>query len=142
MEGKQNMIIEYIGLAEKVHGGYSIFFPDFAGFGSAGGTLEETRKNAREGLIGHIELMLEERGQTPQASSLDKIMALPEAKGCIPLVIGIVIPSGKAQRINITLDRALLDAIDLVAVNQHTTRSALFTEAAQKLLGSVDISLG
>jgi tartrate dehydratase alpha subunit/fumarate hydratase class I-like protein len=60
-----------------------------------------------------------------------------EAKGCIPLMIGIVIPSGKAQRVNITLDSELLDAIDLVAANQHKTRSALLAEAAQSLLGTL-----
>ena len=32
------MITEYIGLAEKVKRGYSVFFPDFPGFGSAGDT--------------------------------------------------------------------------------------------------------
>lgn len=131
------MIIEYIGLAEKVSDGYSVFFPDFLGCGSAGHSLEETRKNAREGLIAHIELMLESREQIPKPSSLDKVIKLPEAKGCIPLIIGIVAPSGKAQRVNITLDSELLSAIDMVAANQHKTRSALLAEAAQRLLGTL-----
>lgn len=131
------MIVEYIGLAEKVRGGYSVFFPDFPGCGSAGRSLEETRKNAREGLIAHIELMLEDRESIPKPLSLDKVMQLPEAKGCIPLIIGIVAPSGKAQRINITLDSELLNAIDLAAENQHKTRSALLAEAAQRLLGTL-----
>jgi predicted RNase H-like HicB family nuclease len=128
------MIIEYIGLAEKVADGYSIFFPDFPGFGSAGHNLDEARKNTSEGLIAHIKLMLEDRETIPKPTSLDKIMKLPEAKGCIPLMIGIVAPSGKAQRVNITLDSELLNAIDKIAVHQHKTRSALLAEAAQKLL--------
>jgi predicted RNase H-like HicB family nuclease len=131
------MIIEYVGLAETVTDGYTLFLPDFPGFGSSGHTLEETRKNAREGLIAHIELMLEERERLPKPTSLDKVMKSREAKGCIPLMIGIVIPSGKAQRVNITLDSELLDAIDLVAANQHKTRSALLAEAAQSLLGTL-----
>jgi predicted RNase H-like HicB family nuclease len=131
------MIIEYIGLAEKVSDGYSVFFPDFPGCGSAGDTLEETRKNAREGLIAHIELMLEEKEPIPRPSSLDKVMQSPESKGCIPLIIGIIAPSGKAQRINITLDSELLNAIDMIAANQHKTRSALLAEAAQRLLGTL-----
>jgi predicted RNase H-like HicB family nuclease len=131
------MIIEYIGLAEKVSGGYSVFFPDFPGCGSAGGSLEETRKNAREGLIAHIELMLEEKETIPKSSSLDEVMKLKEAKSCIPLVIGIVAPSGKAQRVNITLDGELLNAIDMMAANQHKTRSALLAEAAQRLIGAL-----
>ena len=131
------MIIEYIGLAEAVADGYTLFFPDFPGFGSSGRTLEETRKNAREGLIAHIELMLEGRESIPKAISLDKVMKSREAKGCVPLMVGIVAPSGKAQRVNITLDSELLFAIDLVAANQHKTRSALLAEAAQRLLGTL-----
>lgn len=131
------MIIEYIGLAEKVKKGYSVFFPDFPGFGSAGDTLEEARKNAKEGLIGHIELMVEEGEPMPKASSLDNIMKLQDAKGCVPLIISIIAPSGKAQRINITMDSALLSAIDIAATSQHKTRSALLAEAAQRLLGEL-----
>jgi predicted RNase H-like HicB family nuclease len=131
------MIIEYIGLAEKVKGGYSVFFADFPGFGSAGNTLEEARKNAKEGLIAHIELIVEEGNFISKPSSLDNIINLPDAAGCIPLIISIIAPSGKAQRINITMDTALLNAIDNVATSQHKTRSALLAEAAQKLLGEL-----
>lgn len=131
------MIIEYIGLAEKIIDGYDVFFPDFPGCGSAGDTLEEARKNAKEGLLAHIELMLEDRESIPKPSSLDEIMKLPDAKDCIPLIIAIVMPTGKAQRINITIDQALLNAIDIAASNQHKTRSALLAEAAQRLLGEL-----
>jgi predicted RNase H-like HicB family nuclease len=131
------MIIEYIGLAEKVKGGYSVFFPDFPGLGSAGDSLEDARKNAKEGLIAHIELMIEDNESLPKSSSLDKIMKLSDAKGCIPLIISIIAPSGKAQRVNITIDSALLHAIDVVAQNQHKSRSALLAEAAQRLLSEL-----
>lgn len=131
------MIIEYVGLAEKVEDGYSIFFPDFPGFGSAGDTLEEARKNAKEGLIAHIELMVEDGESIPRHSSLDNVIKSRDAKGCIPLIISIIAPSGRAQRINITMDRALLNAIDVAAASQHKTRSALLAEAAQRLLGEL-----
>lgn len=133
------MIVEYVGLAEKVVGGYSVFFPDFPGCGSAGRNLEEARKNAREGLIGHIELMLEEKESLPKPSRLDSVVTLPEAKGCVPLIVGIVSPAGKAQRVNITLDTELLSAIDIAAATQHKTRSALLAEAAQNLLATLSI---
>lgn len=129
------MVIEYVGLAENVDDGYTVFFPDFPGFGSAGKTLEEARKNTREGLIAHIELMVEEGEPIPKPTSLDDIMELPDAKGCIPLIISIIAPTGRVQRINITIDRALLNAVDVVAHNQHKSRSALLSEAAQRLLG-------
>lgn len=131
------MIIEYIGLAEKVRDGYSVFFPDFPGFGSAGDSLESARRNAKEGLIAHLELMVEDREVPPRASSLDSIVKLPDAKGCIPLVISIIAPSGKSQRINITMDKALLNALDLAATSQHKSRSALLAEAAHRLLDNL-----
>lgn len=58
-------------------------------------------------------------------------------KGCIPLIISIIAPSDKAQRINISIDIALLGDIDLVVHSQHKTRSALLAEAAQRLLGEI-----
>ena len=131
------MVIEYIGLAEKVDDGYTVFFPDFPGFGSAGDSLEKARKNAKEGLIAHIELMLEDGQSIPRPTLLDDVIKSSDAKGCIPLIISVIAPSGKAQRINITIDSALLNAIDLVANNQHKSRSALLAEAAQKLLGDL-----
>jgi predicted RNase H-like HicB family nuclease len=131
------VVIEYIGLAEKVADGYSVFFPDFPGFGSAGNTLQAARKNSKEGLIAHIELMVEDGERMPKPSSLDKVMQLPDAKGCIPLIIAIIALSGKAQRINITMDTALLHAIDSAATSQHKSRSALLAEAAQRLLGEL-----
>ena len=131
------MIIEYVGLAEKVDDGYTVFFPDFPGFGSAGKTLSKVRKNAKDGLISHLELMIEDGEPLPKPTSLDNVMKLPDAKGCVPLIIGIIAPSGKAQRINITIDSALLNAIDSAAVSQHKTRSALLAEAAQRLLGEI-----
>lgn len=131
------MIIEYVGLAEKVKSGYTVFFPDIPGLGSSGKTLDQARKNAKEGLIAHIELMLEDGEDLPKVVSVDKTMKLSEAKGCIPLIISIIAPSGKAQRINITMDSALLEALDLAASNQHKTRSALLAEATQKLLAEL-----
>lgn len=131
------MIIEYVGLAEKVDDGYTVFFPDFLGFGSEGDTLDEARKNAKEGLIAHIELMVKDNEPMPKPTSLDKIMKLSDSKGCIPLIISIISPSGKVQRVNISLDTALLNAIDVAANSQHKTRSALLSEAAQRLLGSL-----
>ncbi len=128
------MIIEYIGLAEKTDDGYSVFFPDFPGLGSAGDTLGEARKNAKEGLVAHIELMIEDGESLPRPYSLDAVMKLPDAKGCIPLPMTTVASTGKAQRINITIDMGLLNAIDSAAIIQHKTRSAFLAEAAQHLL--------
>lgn len=131
------MIVEYIGLAEKVSGGYSVFVPDFPGFGSEGKTLATARKNAREGLIAHIELMRESRETIPHATSIDAVMQLDDAKGCVPLFISVVSPAGKAQRINITMNSALINAVDHAAHIQHKSRSALLAEAAQRLLGEI-----
>lgn len=131
------MMIEYIGLAERVKGGFTIFFSDFPGFGSEGNTLEGARKNAREGLIAHIELMIESGESIPKPSKMDDIINLPDTKGCIVLTVSIIAPKGKAQRINITIDQGLLNALDKAANDQHKNRSALIGEAAQRLLSGL-----
>jgi len=128
------MITEYIALAEKVSDGYTVFFPDVLGCGSAGDTLEKARHNARDALLSHLELMLEHGEAIPKASTLDQVAKLPESKSALLLNILTIIPTKKAQRINITLDRDLLEGIDKLATRQHKTRSALLAEAAQNLL--------
>ncbi len=52
----------------RITGSHHHYFP---GFGSEGETLDSARKNAREGLIAHIELMLESREPMPRPTSLD-----------------------------------------------------------------------
>ena len=128
------MITEYIALAEKVSDGYTVFFPDVLGCGSAGDTLDQARHNARDALLVHLELMIEHGEGIPSASTLDQIAKLPESKSALLLNILTIIPIKKAQRINITLDRDLLEGIDKLASRQHKTRSALLAEAAQNLL--------
>lgn len=68
---------------------------------------------------------------------MDRVVKLREAKGCIPLIISLIAPSGKAQRINIIMDTALIQALDTVANSQHKSRSALLAEAAQRLLADL-----
>ena len=130
------MITEYIALAEKVSDGYTVYFPDVLGCGSAGDTLEQARHNARDALLVHLELMLEHWEDIPKVSTLDEVAKLPESKSALLLNILTIIPTKKAQRINITLDRDLLEGIDKLASRQHKTRSALLAEAAQNLLWS------
>ena len=130
------MITEYIALAEKVSDGYSVFFPDVPGCGSAGDSLAEARHNARDALLAHLELLQEQGEEISQPSSLDEIAKLPEAKFALLLNIVTLLPSRKAQRINITLDQDLLQGLDELALRQHKTRSALLAEAAQDLLAA------
>ena len=89
------MIIEYTGLAEKVKSGYTIFFPDFPGFGSAGKTLKAIKENAREGLISHIKLTLADGDTLPEPTSLNKIIESFNVKNNIPLIIDIPMSSLK-----------------------------------------------
>ncbi len=129
------MVIEYIGLAEKVKDGYTVFLPDFPGFGSEGKTLDIARKNTRDGLIAHMELMMESGETLPKhPTSIDDLLKTYDLKTSVPLFIAVIPPTGKAKRINIIMDSALIRAVDLVANNQHKSRSALLAEAAHRLL--------
>lgn len=60
--------MKYLLIIERAEGNFSAYFPDVPGCVTTGETVEETVRNAREALEGHLE------GETaPQARSLKAI---------------------------------------------------------------------
>jgi predicted RNase H-like HicB family nuclease len=57
-----------------------VFFPDLPGLASAGDTLQEAALHAAEGLRGHIQLMVEEGHDVPEASELDAVARDPDVE--------------------------------------------------------------
>ncbi len=105
---------------------FGVSFPDFPGCVSAGVTLEEAILGAQEALAGHIALMLADKDTLPKPSSLDEIAAQKEASTIAITLVPVVLP-GRARRVNVTLDEALLEEIDQITGN----RSGFLAEAAR-----------
>ncbi|GBE44265.1 hypothetical protein BMS3Bbin10_02356 [bacterium BMS3Bbin10] len=105
---------------------YGVTFPDFPGCVSAGDTAEEALVNAHEALAGHVALMVQDGEALPKPTAVEDVAADPDVTMIAVTVVGVTVP-GRAKRVNVTLDEALLDEIDTVAKN----RSRFLAEAAR-----------
>lgn len=120
----------YPAILEKEPGSaYGVTFPDIPGCVSAGATAEEAIVNAHEALAGHIALMVEDGDTLPEPTAIEAIIADAAITMVAVTMIGVTVP-GRARRVNVTLDEALLADIDAVADN----RSRFLAEAARSEL--------
>ena len=117
----------YPAILEKEPGSvYGVTFPDFLGCVSAGDTAEEALVNVHEALAGHVALMVQDGDALPVPTAVEDVTADPDVTMVAVTVIGVTVP-GRAKRVNVTLDEALLDEIDSIANN----RSRFLAEAAR-----------
>lgn len=131
------MLVTYVALlhkATKKSTSYGVIFPDFPGCVSSGKTVDAALKNAREGIVFHMEGMLENGDLLPAPTSLEKILSDPDYKDAIACLIHIVPPTGKLQRINISIDGGLLAEIDHAAKILRKNRSEFLAESARQML--------
>jgi predicted RNase H-like HicB family nuclease len=120
----------YIGLMRKEpKTDFGVNFPDFPGCITAGRTMDEAYRLAAEALAFHVEGMTEDGEPLPEPSSLETVMADPENRDAVPFMVPLTV-APKVVRVNVTMDEALLRAIDAVAPN----RSAFLAEGARRLL--------
>ena len=119
--------VYYPALVDKdADSDFRVSFPDFPGCVSAGETLEEAVLGAQEALAGHVALMLADGDALPAPSPLEEAAAGKEASTVAVTLIPLILP-GRARRVNVTLDEALLEEIDQVSNN----RSGFLAEAAR-----------
>jgi predicted RNase H-like HicB family nuclease len=82
--------VQYIGLIHKDAGSdYGVSFPDFPGLVSAGKDLEDAQAMAEEALALHIEGLVEDGEAIPEASSLEAIMADPENRDGVAILVAV-----------------------------------------------------
>ncbi len=105
---------------------FGVSFPDFPGCVSAGASVEEALIGAQEALAGHVALMLADGDALPIVSAFEDVAAAREASTVAVTLIPVVLP-GRARRVNVTLDEALLEEIDQISNN----RSGFLAEAAR-----------
>ncbi len=111
---------------------YGVTVPDLPGCFSAGGTLDEAIAMAQEAIELHLEGLIEDGQVIPKPSRIEDCKGKREFKGGIWAVVSIS-PSSlrvEAKRINITMPRRILDAVDRFAEAENETRSGLLTKAA------------
>ncbi|WP_338662649.1 type II toxin-antitoxin system HicB family antitoxin [Pararoseomonas sp. SCSIO 73927] len=110
--------------------GFGIVFPDLPGCASAGDTVQHAAAQAAEALALHLQGMGEDGEPIPEPSAVNA--PLPDWLGELePGAIRVLVPverESKTERLNITLDSALVRLIDNAAGGN---RSGWLAEAAR-----------
>lgn len=117
--------------------GWDVIFPEFPGCVSQGDTAVEAMKNAVEALSLHIDGMIAEGEELPPDSHInerDKGWVLGvKMQNPVYAFLNIVVP-GKRVRMDVTMDRALVERLDAAASSEGTTRSGYLTQAVREKL--------
>ncbi|EKV28383.1 hypothetical protein C882_0957 [Caenispirillum salinarum AK4] len=110
-------------------GGFSAYFPDLPGCAAAGETVEACYADAGPALALHLRGMIADGEPLPPATTLHAVTPDPDVRVAAVLLVSADV-SGKRTRINVTMDSAVLAAIDAVTTN----RSAFLADAAMEAL--------
>lgn len=108
---------------------FGVQFPDLPGCFSAADEVEDVIPNAIEALS----LWFEDQDEVAP-SPVEKVRfgaATDLAEGAFLVMVPWIGRNSKPARVNISLDRAMLDAIDSAAAMRRLTRSAFLAEAAR-----------
>ena len=125
----------YIGLIHKdADSDFGVSFPDFPGVVTAGTSLDDARAMAEEALTFHIEGLAKDGESIPDPSALEDVMADPNNRTGVAILVSVKTEQPKAIRVNVTLPEDVLNQIDKYAEEHGFTRSDLLTQAAKKLM--------
>lgn len=125
----------YIGLIHKeANSDYGVSFPDFPGVVTAGTSLDDARAMAEEALTFHIEGMIEDNEPVPEPSTLEAVMADPDNKDGVAILVTVRTDAPKAVRVNVTLPEDTLLLIDKYAAEHGFTRSGFLALAAKRVM--------
>jgi predicted RNase H-like HicB family nuclease len=113
---------------------YGVTVPDLPGCFSAGDTLDEAIKNAKEAITGHIELAVELGHDIPAVSTIEALATNPEYAGYTWALVEIDVIRllGGSEKINVTLPRSLIDRIDRCVAShpEYKSRSGFLAQVA------------
>ena len=117
--------------------GYGVTVPDLPGCFSAGDTIDDAMKSAREAIYHHVGTLLQ-LGETVdlKASSIEQLATDHDYAGAVWAFVDVDLSklSTKAERINITMPSYVLTRVDAFAESRHETRSGFLARAALALM--------
>jgi predicted RNase H-like HicB family nuclease len=114
---------------------YGLTFPTMLGLFAAADELDGLVPAAVEALS----LWFEDAEFVPPASlaTVRELAAADLADGAFLVAVPWVQPVGLSERVNITLDKAVLAAIDAAAAHRHQSRSGFISDAAREAIGRI-----
>ena len=128
--------MRYVCFIHQDDAGYGASFPDFPGCVAVGKTVDEVVRQGCEALAFHVEGIAEDGDPIPRPRSIAAIKGDPELadwrQGADYVLVPLLRDRGTSRRVNISLDRGLLDAIDDEARQRRMTRSAFLATAARR----------
>ena len=123
----------YVGVLDGSGDVWRVRIPDIPGCVGGGATAEAAIADAGGALRDVIGHKREGGYATPRPSTLGEILASGEiAEGKSAVMIPLLVDSGRTVRANISLDAALLEAIDAAAKERGLSRSAFLASAARE----------
>ena len=72
-------VLKYTVIFERSSDGYGAYVPDLPGCVTVGETLEETERNIREAIAGHLEVMREFGDPIPEPTTIAETIDIPAA---------------------------------------------------------------
>jgi predicted RNase H-like HicB family nuclease len=134
--------MHYVAVIEKEEdSAFGVWFPDVEGCFSAGETMDEAVANAAAALRQHVEAVESAGRRVPAARSVDEVLSEADVvasaeAGAVLFAVPLLADAGRTVRINISLDKALVDQIDDAATARGLTRSAFLAQAAREKISS------
>jgi predicted RNase H-like HicB family nuclease len=129
---------QYVAIAEKdADSAFGIWFPDVEGCFSAGDTLAQASANAAVALRQHVEALESAGRPVPPPRPVDDVLRDEDvreamAANAMLLAVPLLSDAGRTVRINVSLDKGLVDQIDAAASARGLTRSAFLAQAARE----------
>ena len=123
----------YVGVLDGGGEIWGVRIPDIPGCVGGGATPEAAIADAAEALRDVLAHKREGGFPAPPPSTLSEIVASGEiGEGESAVMIPLLLDSGRTVRANVSLDAALLEAIDAAAKERGLSRSAFLASAARE----------
>jgi predicted RNase H-like HicB family nuclease len=118
---------------------FGVIVPDIPGVFSAGDTVDQAIRNAREAIVAHVSLLVEEGERVSiEVSKIEDLIAGPDYAGAIWAFVDVDLSKldSRPERINISLPRFVLHKIDTYVEARHETRSGFLARVALEAIAN------
>ena len=127
----------YVALIDGEPGAYGVAVPDLPGAAGMGHTVDAAVASAIEGVRLWVETAIEAGKEVPPPRPIeilrkDKAVAKALREGAVLASVPLVMDTGRAVRVNLSVDAGTLAAIDEAAHARGLTRSAFLASAARE----------
>ncbi len=128
----------YLGIVEKdADSAWGMWFPDMPGCFPAADAFDDLPRVAAEVLRQHVEALESNGRTTPAPRPLAEAMNDRDVRkalkgGATTMLVPLLADPGRTVRVNVTVERGLLEQIDEAAEARGLTRSGFLAQAARE----------